>query len=140
MHHKFKIKGTATAIPVGLAIGALISMIITLAGSAATAHLLLKERVGENGIGYASIMILLLASIMGAWGAFSCIKKQRLQVCLMSSAVYYLLLIATTALFFGGQYQGMGVTAIVVLIGGAIVALFPTKGKTNFKIKKSAYR
>lgn len=140
MHQKIKLKGRATAIPVGLAVGGIISLIITLAGAAATAHLVLNERIGENGIGYASIVILLLGSVMGAWGAFSCIKKQRLQICLLSAATYYLLLLAITALFFGGQYQGMGVTAVVILIGGAIVALFPAKGKTNFKFRKRAYR
>lgn len=140
MHQKFKPRGKATAIPVGLAIGGVISLIITLVGSAATAYLVLNQQIGENSVGYASIVILLLGSSMGAWGAYTCIKRQRLQICLLSVAVYYLSLLAITALFFGGRYQGMGVTAIVIFIGGAIVALFPTKGKANFKFKKRAYR
>lgn len=140
MQYNHKVKGTATAVPIGLAVGGVISLIITLAGSAAIAHLVLKERLGEGGIGYASMVILLLSAVMGAWGAFSCIKKQRLQICLLSAAVYYLLLLGITALFFGGQYQGMGVTAAVILAGVMIVALFPTKGSAKFKLKKRAYR
>lgn len=140
MSKKRRIKGTATAIPTGLAIGGLISLIVTLAGAAATAYLVLNQRIGENGIGYASMIILFLGAVMGAWGAFSSIKKQRLQVCLLSAAVYYLLLLAITALFFGGQYQGMGVTAIVILIGALAVALFPSKENTKFRFKKHAYR
>ena len=140
MRHNHKIKGTATGLPVGLAIGAMISLIITMAGAAVTAYLVLNERVGENGIGYAAIAVLFLAAVMGAWGAYSCIKKQRLQICLLSAGVYYLLLLAITALFFGGQYQGMGVTAFVVLIGTLIVAFFPGKGSAKMKFKKRNYR
>lgn len=140
MRHNRKIKGTATGIPAGLAIGALISLIITMAGAAVTAYLVLKERVGENGIGYASMIVLFIGSTMGAWGAYSSIRKQRLQVCLMSAGVYYLILLAITALFFGGQYQGMGVTALVVLVGTLAVAFFPGKGGAKMKLKKRAYR
>lgn len=140
MGHQRKTKGTATAIPTGLAFGGLISLIVTVAGAAATAHLLMNQRIGENGIGYASMIILFVASLLGAWGAFGCIKKQRLQICVMAAAVYYLLLLAITALFFGGQYQGMGVTAVVIVIGALTVALFPTGGSTKLKFKKSTYR
>lgn len=140
MGYNRKMKGTATAMPMGLAIGGLISLIITMAGAAATANLISNQRIGENGIGYASMIILLVSAAMGAWGAFGCIKKQRLQVCLMSAAVYYLTLLTITALFFGGQYRGMGVTALVILIGALAVALFPSKGNTKIKFKKQAYR
>ena len=138
--YRNKTKGTAWGMPAGLAIGLLISLIITFAGSAATAYLVLGERMGENGIGYASLVILFVSSVMGAWGAVNCIKRQRLQVCLLSAAVYYLSLIAMTAMFFGGQYQGMGFTAIVVVIGVLAVAFFPAKEGRKFRIKKGAYR
>lgn len=138
--HRNKMKGTALTIPGGLMIGGLINLILTFAGAAATAFLVLKERIGENGIGYAALVILFVSAVMGAWGAVSSIKRQRLQICLMSAAVYFLLLLAMTALFFGGQYRGMGVTAIVILAGALAVAFFPAKGGTKFKFKKGAYR
>lgn len=140
MRHNRKIKGTATGIPAGLAIGALISLIITMAGAAVMAYLVLNETVGESGIGYASMIVLFIGAAMGAWGAYSSIKKQRLQICLMSAGVYYLILLAITALFFGGQYQGLGVTALVVLIGTQVVAFFPGKESAKIKFKKHAYR
>lgn len=140
MRHNRKIKRTATGIPAGLAIGALISLIITMAGAAVMAYLVLNETVGESGIGYASMIVLFIGAAMGAWGAYSSIKKQRLQICLMSAGVYYLILLAITALFFGGQYQGLGVTALVVLIGTQVVAFFPGKESAKIKFKKHAYR
>ena len=36
-------------------------------------------------------------------------------MCLAAGGGYYLCLLAITALFFGGQYQGVGVTALMVL-------------------------
>ena len=140
MRRNRKIKGTSTGIPAGLAIGALISLIITMAGAAVMAYLVLNETVGESGIGYASMIVLFIGAAMGAWGAYSSIKKQRLQICLMSAGVYYLILLAITALFFGGQYQGLGVTALVVLIGTQVVAFFPGKESAKIKFKKHAYR
>lgn len=140
MRYNRKMKGTATAIPTGLAIGGLINLIVTMAGSAASAYLVLNQRIGDNGIGYATMVILFVSTVLGAWGAYSCIKKQRLQVCLLSAALYYLLLLAITALFFGGQYQGMGVTALVILVSALTVALFPTKNSIKMKVKKRGYR
>lgn len=134
------VSGRATSIPIGLTIGAVISLIITLAGTATTAHLVGTEKIGEEGIGYAAMLILFISSAIGAWGAISNIKRMRLQVCMMSSGVYYLILIAITAMFFGGQYGGMLVTAIVTFAGGAVVAVLPGKTWNKMKFKKRAYR
>ena len=50
----------------------------------------------------------------------------------------YLLLLSIAALFFGGQYEGMGVTAFVILGGCLAVVLLGLKGeqKGNLKISK----
>ena len=136
---QIKPKGTAKAVPIGLATGALVSIVVTFVGSAALSWLVLSEKVGEQGIGYGSMSILLIAAILGAWTAVASIQKQRLQMCVLSGLIYYLLLLAITALFFGGQYTGMWVTALVILIGVLIVAFFPNKsGKMKFR--KRPYR
>jgi hypothetical protein len=38
-------------------------------------------------------------------------------VCCITGMVYFLGLLAATALFFGGNYKGVGISAIVVIIG-----------------------
>ena len=136
----WKSKGAASSIPWALAISAIVNIVITLTGGAITAYLLLTERIGENGIRYASMIILLISAIMGAWSAYSCIKKQRLQICMMSAGVYYLLLMAITALFFGGQYQSMGITAVIILVGTVLVAILTGKDSGKIRFKKRAYR
>lgn len=127
-------------IPFGLAIGGLVSLLVTVAGAAILALVVLNETIGENGVGYGSAAVLMLAAITGAWSALAAVKKNRLQVCLLSGGVYYLLLLGTTALFFGGQYRGMGVTAVVILAGALIVAFFPGKERGKFKVRKRGYR
>ena len=132
--------GRALSIPAGIGLALLISMLVTLAGSAIAAALISSERIGEGAIGYASMLTLGLAALAGAWIAVILVKRLRLQVAMIFGGCYYLLLLATTALLFGGQYQGMGVTAIVVLAASALVAFLPmTKSKT-WKKKKVAYR
>ena len=138
-NHK-KVSGAAMTIPAGLGIGLLVSMVITLAGAAAASHLVASEKIGEGSIGFAAMIILALASVMGAWCAISLVKRQRLQVCMMAGGCYYLTLLAITALLFGGQYQGMGVTAIVIAVGCSLVALLPNKIGSKIKTKKRAYR
>ena len=126
-------------IPAGIGLGAAMSLLVTLIGAAVVAYLVLRERVGESGIGVASMVVVLIGSIMGAWSAYRFVQKQRLQICLMSGAAYYLLLLGMTALFFGGQYRSMGTTAIIVLAGAMFVSFFPKAGgKISFK--KRLYR
>lgn len=140
MYRKKKTTGAAMGIAAGLAFALLASLAVTLAGSALTALLVSSEKIGEGAIGYAAMMILALASVLGAWVAVILVKRLRLQVAMLSGGCYYLMLLAMTALLFGGQYQGMGTTAIIVLAGSALIAFLPAKGSKTGKRKKMAYR
>lgn len=131
-----KVTGTASAMPVGLAMGLAASLGITLVGSAILAWLVGSEKLGQGSIGYGSLVILLLASVLGAVTAFGKIRHRRMLVCVLSGVLYYGSLLCVTALFFGGQYQGMGVTALVVLGGCLCVALLGLGGGRRKKYGK----
>lgn len=118
-----KVTGKALSMPAGLALGAAISLGITISLAILTAKLVDGGTISEEGIGYAALGILLLSSLAGAASAVQKIKRQRLLVCFASGLIYYALLLSMTALFFGGQYSGMGVTALVVLGGSGVVVL-----------------
>lgn len=137
-----KVTGRAASIPIGVGIGVLISLLITILGATVVAWLILTGRIAEGNIGYGSIVILLLSSGIGAYTAWKLIKHQRLLVCMVQSAVYYLVLLGCTALFFGGQYQGMGVTALVVLAGCGSVILLGLRREKKGKIhlQKTRFR
>lgn len=118
---KGKATGRALSMPAGLAVGGLTSLGITLAGSGVLAWLIHRERMEMENVGYGILGMLLLASFLGAMTAWRKIRRRRMLVCAASGAVYLGLLLAIPALFFGGQYGGVWVTALLVL-GGSLAA------------------
>lgn len=137
-----KVTGRISSVPAGIAIGEGVSMILTVIGALVTAMLVDRGVIPEERIGYGSLLTLLAASVAGAIVSWKRIRHRRMMVCMIHSAGYYLLLLSIAALFFGGQYEGMGVTALVVLAGGLCVAMMGLKGerKGNLKISKMMSR
>lgn len=133
-----KATGRASSMPGGLAWGALVSMGLTLVGSGLVAFLVDRGSMPVDGIGYGAMVILMVSALSGAWTAWKKVKRLRLQVCLISGGIYYLMLLGVTMLFFGGQFRGMGVTALVVACGSilAILAGFSKGrgGKRRYRI------
>lgn len=118
-----KPSGRASSMPVGLMTGAAASMGITLLGSAVIAKLMDAEKMDENMIGYAVMVMLLTASCAGALISRKRIKHQHLLVCGLTGVLYFLMLMSITALFFGGQYEAVGVTAGLILAGSMLPLL-----------------
>ena len=134
-----KVTGTSKSMAAGLAVGTLVSLLITLFGAAVIANLVLSEKMASQGIGYGAVLVLLLASAAGAWIAAAMVKHRWLVVCMGAGGSYYLMLLAITALFFGGQYQGMGVTALLVLGGCGAIALLGLRGERSGVKKARKY-
>lgn len=130
--------GRASSMGGGLAAGAAVSLCATLASAGVLAWLLSAEKLAQENTGYGVMILLLASSFLGAMTAAYRIKRRRLIVCTASALIYFGLLMAMTALFFGGQYSGVGVTGIMVLCGG-MLAIFPGmksgKGVKQRKIK-----
>lgn len=132
--------GTASSIPAGLAGGTLVSAGITLAGALLTANLIGREVLSWNRCGYAVMVILLLSSWGGAMVAAGKIKRQRLLVCLGSGAIYFIMLLLATALFFGGQYSGVGETGLLIFCGSMLGSFVRLEGKNRRKGRKIRLR
>lgn len=120
--------GRAASIPSGLAVGAAVSVIVTLIICSLGAWLITSEIMPQERIGYCSIAALLLSAILGGMTAMNRVKRKRLAVSLMNGGIYYALLIAVTILFFDGSFQGMGVTLAVILLGSVIAVLTAKRG------------
>lgn len=127
MHATKKVTGRARSMPGGLTVGALTSLGITLILAVIGGKLVDMGTLREGTIGYIAMVTLLIASFCGALAAAGSIKRQKLMVCGLSALIYYAVLLGMTALFFGGQYRGMGVTALLVLCGCAVAALTVTR-------------
>ena len=126
-----KVTGTASSIPAGLALAALVSLGLTAAFSAAAAWLILRGSMPEESVGYCAMFILLLSAAGGALTAIRRIKRLRFQMGLASGGIYFGCLLAVTALFFGGIYDGVGVTALLILCGCALVILLVPDGRNR---------
>ena len=125
---KRKNDGRAMTLPGGLAVGTAVSMAMTLALSLLLAKLLHNGVLRQNQTGYGVMALLLTASFLGAATAQGKVKHLRGMVCLLEGLLYFLMLLCVTALFFGGQYSGMGVSALVVLAGSGTAALLLGRG------------
>lgn len=136
----FKNKKPEIGIPGGLALGILVSTVITLIGAAILAWLIAGGTVGEGSTPAGAATVQLISAALGALTATLCIRKMRLQMSLLSGLIYYLVLMGMNALFFDGEYAGMGLAALMVLIGCGIIAFLPTKAVRTGKKRRRAYR
>ena len=135
-----KVTGKAASMPAGLALGGTVSLGITLLLAAIIAKMVSGERVAEENIGYWIMALLFVSSAAGAMMANSRIKRQKLLVTALSGLVYMGLLLSITALFFGGQYEAVGVTALVVMAGSLVTALLGGNGSRAGKRRKTGMR
>ena len=131
--------GRAMSMPGGLALCAAVSMGITLAGCLLLAKLVHSGGVDPDKIGYGIMIQLLAAAFLGAAVAQGKIKHRKWMVCMLSGAIYFLILLGITALFFGGQYYGVGVTGLLVM-GGALTAGLTLAGQGSRGRKTGKHR
>lgn len=133
---KQKPTGRTCSMPMGLAWGAVTSMIITILGTAILAKLVDREILPEEKIGYGIMLMLMLASYMGGKIAWNKIQRQRLITCLWVGGIYFAILLSITALFFGGQYESVAVTGLLILGGVGVAALPAGKNGRGGKRRK----
>lgn len=130
--------GRAMTMPAGLALGVAVSIGITILSSALIAKLVESERMQQTQIGYGVMVVLMASSFLGALLAAEKIKRLRLAVCALSGVLYFGCLMSITALFFGGRYEAVGVTGLLVM-GGAMLAVLtggaPKRGGNRRKVK-----
>lgn len=134
-----KVTGKALSMPLGLSVGLAVCIVLTLAAAALCSNLILTEKIGEGAIGYCAIVTLLLSSAVGAWLAAVLVKRRWMIVCMGVGCAYFLTLLATTALFFGGQYQGIAVTALVIFGGCGAIGLLGLKAGGEGKKRRKKY-
>ena len=121
--------GRAVSIPKGLAMGNGVSLGMTLLMSFALAGLISRERLAWNQVGYGILAILFISALLGTAVSVKAVKRQWLMIALGSGLLFWATLIAITALFFGGQYDGMLVTGLIILAACGTVALAGLSGE-----------
>lgn len=132
--------GRAVSMTQGLMTGLAVSFTITLAATTILAKVIDKEILPWQNIGYAIIPILLLGSFAGAYTACQKIKRQKLGVSMLSGALYWIGLMAITALFYGGKYESVAVTAALIMAGCFSAFLLTAPKTTPAKHRKHKLR
>ena len=115
--------GRATSVPKGLARGVMFSLCILFLGTAVTAKFIDLEIISWDSAGYLIMLYLILSSWIGAVFSFRSIKRQRFAVCIMNGLFLILSLMILTALFFGGQYSGVGETILLIICGSGLAVM-----------------
>lgn len=128
---KDKVLENNGSIPKGIGIGLIVGILVTLGGAFLLAWLMDAQRVQENGAGYGVMIITFIAAVMGSITAIRLTGQHKLPVSLVTGICYYAVLLACTAMFFGGQYRGVGETALIILAGSLSVALIGARGKAK---------
>lgn len=129
MIYNHKVTGRALSMPASFAIGVCISLGMTLILSAILAQLISIEKVEWERVGYWIMAILLTASAIGTKATCLMVKRRKAISCLIAGILYWLGLLIIAALFYGGQYTGIGVTGIVIIFGCSAVCLLELRGE-----------
>ena len=133
--------GKAIAMPVGIAFGIMVAVVITLLGAILLTSLIAGEKMELEALGYGIMAIQFLGGIIGAVTAMLAIKRQKMQVCLLTGLSYFLVLLASNALFFGGQYEGVLTTGLILLVGCGITAILGSReARGRNRRRKPVYR
>lgn len=123
-----------------LGIGMITSMIITLLLTAIGASMVAAGKLPETASGYIAMMVLFLGALGGAAAGGGKAKGKRLYACMVIALGYYVTLLAMTALFFGGQYKGAAVTALLILSGAFVASLHGQRRGEGRRLHKSKIR
>ena len=120
---KVKLKGRASSLVGGILWGIGFSYCAMVFMAMILAFLIHMGYFAPEKIGYGVMMILMVSSLIGAVSAQTMIKHRKLLVCLVNGTGYFATLLLTTALFFGGQYEAVGETALLVLCGSVVAGM-----------------
>ena len=107
-------------------------------GAAVLAKLLDMEVMKMENAGYGILVIHLMAVFLGVRTTLSRAGKAGIWVAAATGASYFLLLLAVNALFFQGEFTGMGVT--LLLIAAATAGAVLTEGKRSGKRGRRHYK
>lgn len=133
-----KSTGKASTIPMGIAIGEACSLAVVVMGSIFLAKMIELEKVPWETAGYWIMGILLLASFAGTIVSCGKIRRKKLQVSLIHASVFGVILMLITLLFFGGKYEAVGVTWLLIFGGSS--ASWVLMGNQRTRKRKHVYR
>ena len=130
-----KVTGRSSSLGSGIAAGVAVALALTLLLGALLAFFISREVVQQENLGYGVMVILFLAAALGCRLAYRKIKHRRLLVFFLTALGYLVSLTAITALFFGGRFEGIFPTAMLIIGSSGMAFCSPvvemTQGNTE---------
>ena len=133
MHQKLTMKKRKNNFGRNMICGVAVSLLTMVVCIAIFAALIQSETITVGWCGYCVVGIHLMSIIIGVCVALKGEKGNALWISLMLALIYYTVLIVMTAIVFGGQYQGITVTAFVILTGCVMPVIM---GKWHLNVGK----
>ena len=126
-----KLSGRAPSLGRSVAVGAALGAAWTVLSAMLIAKLIDSEILAMENVGYASMIAVLSAVFMGASLAGKKAGHMVIQAAAISGVAYFVCLLLVNALFFGGSYKGIGVTALLVALATAMAIIAAGKGSSR---------
>ena len=104
MKIKSVIKKGERSMASGVAIGVLLSVVISLLLAMGTAGLITKEKLSEGGVHYFALIITLISGMVGGLVAGKVVGSEYAVVTGLTGLAYLLVLISVGILFFDGGF------------------------------------
>lgn len=133
-----KLSGRAPSVAKSVAAGVALGAVWTLVCAAIIAKLVDSEILAMENVGYGSMVAVLSAVFMSASLAGKRAGHMVVQAAAISGAAYFACLLLVNALFFGGSYTGLGVTALLVALATGVAVL--AAGKRGGKTRRTRYK
>lgn len=115
-----KAKGTATAIPIGVLWGAIISLLMTIISALMLTWLTLNGITDQEKLGYSIMVSILLATMIGSFVSSTLVKRRKLLICWVTGMAYYITLLEINALLLGRNFQGVIAEGLLITEGSLI--------------------
>ena len=90
----------------------------------------------EESIGYGVLILMMISSCGSVLVASRKSKGNKLVIAGITAVGFFVSLIAITALFFNGQYSGVGETLLLIIGGSLCAVLIMSRRKTTHKIRR----
>ena len=127
------------AIGIGLVVGSIVTVFAALMTSA----LIYAEKIEEDKVVYGITISLILGSFMGASASALKTDEKKMIICIISGAMYLITLLCLTACFFGGRYENVRGTIILVMgstMASALIAMRSRRNNTKLPTRRVRLR
>lgn len=132
MTTKHKATGRAKTVPLGIAEGLTVSILITVIGAAIIAWMISSSFLKNDKTGYAIMAILFLAPLAGCLTSAKLIKHETAKVCLITGICHFVTLLVITGIAFHGEYSEIWVPLGLTVMGVLTSILLARKSTKRY--------